>query len=205
MTLVASGTLHLKGSSAAPTQSIEYELEGNYTGDFSLTTASSLASFTLPTSMSDFYNYSAGSTVVVDFSNSTTDVGTQSAIYQHKYQSLVITGRGASDVITLTMNVDFNEQLGSIVGNVWWSKNSTTSWTLLQNFTSTPPSPISKSMTLIDNNDVVRVKMEIDGAGKVVEGDITSTLTGGSFTTGSGTITASGTLIFQLSVFQDLS
>lgn len=59
MTLVSSGILHLKGSSAAPTRSIEFELEGNYTGTYHLTTARTQAGFSLPVDMTDFYGYGA--------------------------------------------------------------------------------------------------------------------------------------------------
>ncbi len=62
MTLVSSGILNLKGSSGDPTRSIEYECEGNVTGDFSLTTAQGIASAyvgSLPTNMTDFYGYNA--------------------------------------------------------------------------------------------------------------------------------------------------
>jgi hypothetical protein len=62
MTLVSSGILNLKGTSGDPTRSIEWECEGNVTGDFSLTTAQGIASAyvgSLPTDMTDFYGYEA--------------------------------------------------------------------------------------------------------------------------------------------------
>ena len=59
MTLVSSGEIHLIGSSAAPTRSINFELDGDYTGPIHLATAGSTAGFSAPIDMSDFYGYSA--------------------------------------------------------------------------------------------------------------------------------------------------
>jgi len=57
MALVTSGDIHLKGSLVAPTRSIEYECEGAISGDFNMITANTIAGFTLPTNMTDFYGF----------------------------------------------------------------------------------------------------------------------------------------------------
>jgi hypothetical protein len=57
MTLESSGTLYLVGSSSAPTRSIQFELEGAYTG-IGLLEAIALSGESY-NSMTDFYGYSA--------------------------------------------------------------------------------------------------------------------------------------------------
>ena len=57
MTLESSGTLYLVGSSGAPTRSIQYELEGVYTG-IGLNEAIALTGESYDR-MTDFYGYSA--------------------------------------------------------------------------------------------------------------------------------------------------
>lgn len=59
MTLVASGDIHMLGSSAAPTRSIAFELYGSYTGPRNLTTMAIAAGDSSPYSMTEFYGYSA--------------------------------------------------------------------------------------------------------------------------------------------------
>ena len=60
MTLVSSGELDLKGGFFSTTHSIEWECEGNLTGDFSLTDAQGIAASyvgALPVDQTDFYGY----------------------------------------------------------------------------------------------------------------------------------------------------
>ncbi len=199
MTLVSSGILNLKGSSAAPTRSIEFECEGNYTGDFSLTTAQGIASAyvgSLPTDMTDFYGYTAGSTIVVDFSEHFTwAINTPGD--KDGYQELTITGRQPGDKIVLNLHLDFVESSGAVVCSVYSSINSSVAWLLKDSFTETGSGDYT--IVDVDYNETVRVRVDITAI-KSGSGYITATLTGGTFTTGSGTITASGTIQWYVEV-----
>lgn len=198
MTLVSSGTLYLAGAGQAQNQSIQYELEAATNG-IGLLEAGVLASFTGDIAMSDFYGYSAGSNVVVDFSNSIT--WAEDFDYaKDGYQSLVLTGRQSGDVITLNVNVDFILDTGSIRCRVWYSINSTTVWTQLFNETTTTNTDVN--IPGVDDNDVVRIRVNIFTQSPTSSGDVAVTLTGGTFTSGSGTVTASGSVDWYLGVFE---
>lgn len=200
MALVGSGILNLKGSAAAPTRSIEFECEGNYTGDFSLVDAQAIASGyvgSLPVGMTDFYGYSAGSTIVFDFSGSITwSVNTDSN--KDGYQALVFSGRESGDVITLNVNSDFIEDTDAVILAVYYSINSTSSWNLILSRSATSNDDVN--IPGVDYNDVVRIRVDIISI-KEGSGDVMLTLTGGSFTAGSGSIAASGSTEWYLNVF----
>lgn len=189
MTLPASGVLGLKD--------IGVELGITAGNVASLGAMSDTASKTAPDQVSDFYGYTHGSTIVVDFNNTITYT-TNTASDKNAYRSLDITGRQSGDIITLTLTSAFSETAGTVLGYTYYSINSTSSWTLLRSFSSTT-SPVSDSIAGVDYNDVVRIRMDVYAV-KTGTGWIQTVLTGGSFTTGSGTITASGTTTWNLSV-----
>ena len=187
MPLESTGTLYLVGSSAAPTRSIQYELEGAYTG-IGLLEAITLSGESWD-SMLDFYGYSAGSTIIYDYSNSIT-WAFNTLSHRDGYQSLVFSGRVSGDVITLNLESNFYETGGAVVLDVYYSINSTSSWNLILSRSATDSYDLIY-IPGVDYNDVVRVRINLETI-KAGQGNVTISLIGGSFTSGSGTVTASG-------------
>lgn len=185
MGLVASGELYLVGSAGAPTQSIEFECQGYYTG-YALTTAQGVASAyvgALPVSMTDFYGYEYDSDIIVDFTDSITWL-TQD---YDGYQSLYIDGRHPGDIITLELNIDFDEIFEGMNCRVYYSENEG-SWVYLGNYLAS--ANVDVEITSVSDSDSIRIRIDLNSTGG--QGEVTVTLTGGTITTGSGTVTAAG-------------
>jgi len=199
MTLVSSGDLHLTGSSGAPTRSIEYECEGTYNG-YSLTTAQNKASAyvgALPTSITDFYELTY-SDVVIDFSDSIS-WWVNTAASKDGRQSTVVTGWVNGDVIDFDLDLDFVLTSGAVACTVYQffvDSDPDIQWETIDTFTSTTS----------DSYVVrawwgfpfwLRIEMDVVKAGV---GYITATLTGGTYYTGYGSVIASGSTTWYVSV-----
>ena len=180
---------------------INVELGNGATSQASMAAMAAAATPAFPTtnrSVSMWYGYSDGSNIVVDFSNTTTYI-TNTTADKDGYKSVVMTGRDTGDVFTLNLTTQFTEELGAIAfGSVSYRRNGGL-WSELQAYSA--PGSSSESITLIDDNDTIEIRVGINGS---LKGSGTSTLratlTGGTITTGTGTVTASGLLLFLLSV-----
>lgn len=199
MTLVSSGTLYLVGASTPDNQSIQYECEGLKIGGFTLLEAQAIASGyvgSLPTGMLDFYGFNndPGSTIVYDF-NATITWTTNNSSSRDGYRALDFTGRQSGDIITLNVNSNFTETTDAVIWVLYYSINSTSSWNNIVSRSATSNDNVN--IPGVDYNDVVRLRADL-GTIKSGAGYVTITLTGGTFTSGSGTITASGTTTWYL-------
>jgi len=183
MALPSSGQLSLSD--------IYGEIYGSHTTQQASLHAMSLAAGkSVPDTINEFHSYSAG--WVVDYTNSPTYT-TNYAYEKDWYDSLTITGRQSGQIATLTLNATFNENNPSVLAQVYYSKNSTTSWTSLGSWSSYFSG--SLSITNVDYNDVIRIRMAIIAIGAPgSNGDINTTLTGGTMTSGTGSVTASGSV-----------
>ena len=148
--------------------------------------------------VSNWYGYSHGSTILVDFySGTATNYGTQAIGGEDSYKSILFSGRESGDIVTVTVKVQCLTNIGSATVNTraHWSKNSTSSWTYLGH---TATAPHIYSLTGIDYNDIIRFRMDTASGSSVGDGrQAIATIIGGSFTTGSGTITALGTTTWR--------
>jgi len=134
----------------------------------------------------------SSSTIIVDFSGSTTVIMNSSDEYE-AYKAMVMTGRQSGDEITLNFSTTATiSSSGPATATIYSSINSTSSWTLEKTFTVTDSDTFT--VTGIDYNDVVRIKVKliiIDDESDSIDLDVQ--VTGGSFQSGSGSIRALGT------------
>ena len=143
------------------------------------------------------------STIVVDFSGSPTLIATGD--YR---DDLVITGRQTGDQIDLTISIWIDlyvDAVGSADVAVYYSRNSTSSWTLLQSASRTATGWgtygwFYKTIPNVVPSDTMRVRIDTNRSDKFNASWGLCVLTGGTFDTGSGTITASGTTSWQSGV-----
>jgi len=188
MTLPSSGPLSFND--------INLEL-GNVTeseADFRV--MSSAAGFIQPDSIDEFYNFTASSTIVYDYSGSITVVGLNTADDKDLSQTLDFTGIGDTDVITLNVNITA-EAAANVSSRVLYSINNTTVGTTLLLLT-TLAADNDVTIPGVQQGDVVRIRINTNAtAGSRTT---TVTLTGGTFTTGSGTVTASDTTSWAVEV-----
>ena len=139
-------------------------------------------------SVSNFYGYSAGSTVhygyspsIVTLANTTSD--------QDYYRSLVITGRMPGQIYRFNFHVLFVELVGPILASVYYSLNSTSTWIEIASYATSEIDQIS--ILGIDYDDVVRVRIQTTTKIPTeAEGEIILGLAGGLVTTGVGVVTS---------------
>lgn len=210
MALAASGLLHLTSADPDCTRAIENECRGGWAG-YSLTTAQGIASAhvgTLPVNMTDFYGYSRPSTIVYSFNNIIQwTINTSSE--KDGYRTFDITGMKGCDVITLHLDPRFGEDSGSVTGTIYYSINSTTSWTVMRTYSSTTAYS-HEYIPGVSYGDVVRLRMHITsgvpGVGDmeiycITGGGTPSTPEDGSFfTVGSGTISLGSIVNWEVAV-----
>jgi len=124
------------------------------------------------------------STIEVDFEDTPTVSDDTSMLYDG-YKSIDMSGRAAGDVFTLTFSTEFSDEV-TATARIYTSKNSTASWDLVQTHASDGTS--NETVTLIDNDDIIRIRLVIEGDEIGASGTLNATLTGGTITTGTGTV-----------------
>lgn len=135
------------------------------------------------------------SSIVIDFDGSTT-YDSNSPGDVDGYQGIVFSGRQAPDIIDISMTVECTIS-GTADVTFYYRKNAG-SWVSLGNYSSTTGAT-AKSIPDVDSDDTVDVRINCDASGLGASVSGTATLTGGTFDSGSGTISASGTTTFTLS------
>ena len=178
---------------------INVELGNSSGSQASLRSMSSTAGFSTPDSVSEFYGFSGGSNIVVDYNNSITYF-TNVQADKDGYRGLVMTGRESGDIFTATMEQTYTE-LGGASGfyTLSYRKNGAASWASLG--AGGTPVIVQRSITGIDSNDTVDIRLAVSvGLKDPGTATLKVDLTGGTITTGSGTVTASGTTSWTLSV-----
>jgi len=137
----------------------------------------------------------SGSTIVIDFDGSTTYI-TNNSTEQDGWRNVVISGMQTGDVITINYTMELTVE-GVMPGEAeGYVRENLGSWQLEAStigFLSSPETHANINTT--DNIDL-RVRAYVDDLGDFAEAKVT--LTGGSVTTGSGTVTASGTTSFTV-------
>lgn len=189
MALPSSGQLSLSD--------IYGEIYGSHTTQQASLHAMSLAAGkSVPDTINEFHSYSAG--WVFDFAGSPTYT-INNNYEKDVYDSLVFTGRQSGQIATLNLEATFNENNPSAFSQVWYSKNSG-SWISLGSWTfSMFETPLS--ITNVDYNDDIRIRMHLLAYGLSGNGDFNTFLTGGTMTTGSGSVTASGSTSWTLHAY----
>lgn len=146
-------------------------------------------------STADFYGYSASDSVTLSYG---------SVLYQNNtdenktgYWTVNHTGQDIGNIITVNFNVSFIESVTSVSAEIWSSINSTSSWTSRGVYSSSTID--SFSVPGVDYNDTLRIKMNIVAV-KSGEGSISCTVTGCSFSFGTGTCSTTGITSRQFSV-----
>jgi len=140
-------------------------------------------------SVSDFFGYSQGSTVIYDY-NSTITYLSDLPDDLDAYRSFDFSGRESGQIYRLDLEVELVEYSGAVIAQLYYSVNSTSSWTTLASYAT--PTTDNISISSIDYNDIIRLRMVLSG--KLPDGSLRVTCDGGAVTTGTGTVTASGTV-----------
>lgn len=134
------------------------------------------------------------STIVIDFEGNPT--GTTAV----RYDEIVISGMQSGDQIDISINIVANLFVTGFASvSVYYSRNSTSSWNLLQSWSSEGNYNVNDSVLNVSEGDTMRIRIACSAGGLDDFAGCTVTLTGGSFDSGSGTITASGTLTLTAS------
>lgn len=147
-------------------------------------------------SVSNFYNYSHAVVVTVQYGG----VITKSVdLYEDKdyYQSIYFSTRVYPNVITLNFDISVGGT-GSGNVNIYTSENSGT-WTLRHSTTAIELSDFS--ITGLDYNDTLRVRIDTQAITfKGAWRSVTCGISGGSFTTGTGTVSVGTTWSLNVQV-----
>lgn len=145
----------------------------------------------------DGYGLHFESTVTIKFDGSTVDID-NTASRHNAYQGVTISDWQSGDELTINVShtATFTNNIDSI--DIHYSIDSTTSWTQIHNYTSGGSD--TDSITDVDYGETLRIRIDIQASGEDAEGDATVTLTGGSFTKGTGTVTAVSPTEFSLSL-----
>ena len=125
-----------------------------------------------------------------------TTVITSTSLHYNAYRLINHTPHSSPNVITMTFHYQLYAFATSsyFTGAIWYSKNSTSSWTLVDEVIASSFSKMNTkngnfSVLLVDYNDVVRIRIDMQtGASGPTSGYGEVTTTGGSVTSGSGTV-----------------
>lgn len=135
------------------------------------------------------------STIVIDFDGSTTYLSNSPGDVDG-YQGIVFSGRQSGDIIDISLTVECTiSGTGSVAFD--YRINSGT-WVQLGSYSSSQGTT-SKSVPNVDHDDTVDIRIDCGASGLGTSVSGTASLTGGTFDSGSGTISASGTTTFTLS------
>lgn len=183
MTLPSSGEISF--------DDINVEL-GNSIGDeCNIRSMASAFSLSTPDGMNEFYGLTFGSNVIYDYSDSTSNYSTTTSTNIDQYKSLVISGRQSGQVYTLNFNVSFVKDSEICTAEVYKNINGSGWSTIWGPYTSGSSGSISISG--IDYDDTVQLRLRLTGFRTTPNASLTLSLNGGSVTTGTGTVTSSGT------------
>jgi len=157
---------------------------GNSSGtEANLRNMSSTAGFSIPDSVSEFYGYSAGMTINYGSVTYTNNTETN----RNAYRSIIRTTQDSSQVISISMNYSLQSDYGGVV-TLYWSRNSTSSWTQIADAYSSTKSG-TFNITNVAYNDIIRVRLYLDiwGSWGYLDGNVG--ITSATVTTGSGSVT----------------
>lgn len=128
----------------------------------------------------------SGNTVTIKFESSTNWLE-QSTSNMDGYREVIISGMQSGDTITINFShgANFFNYIDSAA--VYYAINQTTTWTYLDSYGDSGLG--SSSIPGVDYGDTVYIRLRIEATGMGASGDIFALLTGGSFTSGSGTVT----------------
>lgn len=157
--------------------------------------ATSAGKTTTDININDWYGYSSGSSVVYDFSDTITTLA-NTVTDQDYYRSLDITGRESGQIYSFNFNVIYQAFSGTPLGTVRFSKNSTSSWVTLGSYGGSATTSVT--IPNIDHDDVIRIRLTLDG--KIPEASLQLQCNGGTVTTGTGTVTSSGTTNWTITI-----
>ena len=128
----------------------------------------------------------SGSTVTVKFESSTHFIE-QSTSRIDGYREVIISGMQSGD--TIQINFSHEAWFWNLIDDaaVYYAINQTSTWTYLDSYGSSGSG--SSSIPGVDYGDTVYIRIRIDSSGMGASGSIEAELTGGSFSSGSGTVT----------------
>jgi len=174
---------------------VNVELGNSAATECNIRSMSSDFGFSTPDSMSEFHGRTwndillSMGTVTMTINNSGTKDG---------YLTLNHTGHTSPTIITITVNTDFVELSESAIGTIYYSVNSTSSWTTLGSFSVTDTNN-TYNITNVAFDDVIRLRHAVNRI-KSGAGYLDTDLTGGSITTSYGTVNTTGTTNWHLEV-----
>lgn len=145
----------------------------------------------------DGYDLHYKSTVTVAFDGSTIDIENDDD-RNNGYQGVTISGWQSGDELTITVShtATFTNNIDSI--DIYYSIDSTSVWTQIHNYNDSGSD--SDSIPDVDYGETLRIRIDIQASGEDPEGSCTVTLTGGSFTKGVGSITATAPTEYTASI-----
>jgi hypothetical protein len=163
--------------------------------------ASTAGFSTTNASTATFYGYSAESTIVVSGDKFPTYI-TNSTNWKDAYKNYPITGRVSGDIITLNLSTSCTYDYGygsTLVARVYKRENGG-SWVQIQSYSG--PGTSTETITGVDYNDTIdlRVYVKLTAPYAVANAACHVTVTGGTFTSGTGTISVGSYPSIDLSV-----
>lgn len=144
----------------------------------------------------DLGGTSAGDTISLSWG--TTTYITNTSTHKDAYRVVNHSGHTSPQIITINLTWDAYAAPDTYC-DIYRSINSTLSWTYVGGVASASTEfGVSFSIANVDYNDVVRVRMDVNNIGFGFFAYMTANITGGSITSGSGTISGSGSWTLTL-------